>query len=83
MDQKLKNKIVSDEQYIIKTSVSYNLVLTLMTRFGVRKLYSSFQFIKKYKLDIPSEYIDATIHCKEGGAVLMMERIYQLLTNRQ
>ncbi|KAK2179965.1 hypothetical protein NP493_464g01049 [Ridgeia piscesae] len=40
-------------------------------------------FIKRSKLDIPNEYIEATLHCKEGGAVLLMERVYQILTNRK
>ncbi|KAI0216628.1 Spermatogenesis-associated protein 4 [Lamellibrachia satsuma] len=40
-------------------------------------------FIKRCKLDIPNDYIEATLHCKEGGAVLLMERVYQILTNRQ
>ncbi|XP_052796928.1 spermatogenesis-associated protein 4-like [Mya arenaria] len=39
-------------------------------------------FIKRHRLDIPSEVIDGTIHCKEGAAAMLLERMYELLTNR-
>ncbi|XP_064608391.1 spermatogenesis-associated protein 4-like [Liolophura sinensis] len=39
-------------------------------------------FIKRRHLDIPEELIHATIHCKEGAAALMVEKMYELLTNR-
>ncbi|XP_063415405.1 spermatogenesis-associated protein 4-like [Mytilus trossulus] len=40
-------------------------------------------FIKRHSLDIPEEYIDGTIHCKEGAAAMLLENIYELLTNRK
>lgn len=39
-------------------------------------------FFKRHKFDIPPEYIEGTIHCKEGAAPLLTERMYQILTNR-
>ena len=41
------------------------------------------QFIKSHKLDIPEDYVEGTIHCKEGAALLFIERLYEVLTNRQ
>jgi len=40
-------------------------------------------FFRRQKIDIPEEYIDGTIHCKEGAASLLTERIYEILTNRK
>lgn len=40
-------------------------------------------FFKRHKLAIPEEYVEGTIHCKEGASRLLVERIYELLTNRQ
>uniref|UniRef100_K1QF98 Spermatogenesis-associated protein 4 n=1 Tax=Magallana gigas TaxID=29159 RepID=K1QF98_MAGGI len=40
-------------------------------------------FIKRHKLEIPEELIEGTIHCKEGAAPALCERIYELLTNRK
>jgi sporulation-control protein spo0M len=39
--------------------------------------------MKKNKLDIPGEYVEGVIHCKEGAAPLLIERIYEILTNRR
>lgn len=39
-------------------------------------------FFKRHKFDIPEEYIEGTIHCKEGAGPLLVERIYEILTNR-
>jgi hypothetical protein len=41
------------------------------------------QFIKQKTLPIPEQYCDAVMHCKEGAAVLLLQALYQLLTNRQ
>lgn len=41
------------------------------------------QFIKKNSIDIPLEFTDAAMHCKEGAAQLLIERMYEILTNRQ
>lgn len=40
-------------------------------------------FINRNKLDIPEDYIEGTIHCKEGAGPLLIEKIYETLTNRQ
>ncbi|ELT94042.1 hypothetical protein CAPTEDRAFT_154890 [Capitella teleta] len=40
-------------------------------------------FIKRHSIDIPAEFIEGTIHCKENAAQLLVERMYQLLTNRE
>ncbi|XP_050415734.1 spermatogenesis-associated protein 4 [Patella vulgata] len=40
-------------------------------------------FFKRRRIDIPCEYIEGTIHCKEGASTLLIERIYEILTNRQ
>jgi hypothetical protein len=40
-------------------------------------------FIQRHNLTIPEDYIDATIHCKEGGAHLLIKNIYESLTNRR
>lgn len=39
-------------------------------------------FIKHHKLDIAADVIEGTIHCKEGAAALLLERMYEILTNR-
>ncbi|XP_064637152.1 spermatogenesis-associated protein 4-like [Lineus longissimus] len=39
-------------------------------------------FIKKHDLNIPDEFIEGTIHCKEGAAQLLIEKLYEILTNR-
>ncbi|XP_074650094.1 spermatogenesis-associated protein 4-like [Tubulanus polymorphus] len=39
-------------------------------------------FIKKHKLEIPEDFVEGTIHCKEGAAQLLCDRIYEILTNR-
>ncbi|XP_078253202.1 spermatogenesis-associated protein 4 [Rhinoraja longicauda] len=40
-------------------------------------------FIFKKKLNIPKEFIYATMHSKPGGAESLIQHIYTLLTNRQ
>ncbi|XP_013386771.1 spermatogenesis-associated protein 4-like [Lingula anatina] len=40
-------------------------------------------FFKRHKFAIPEEYVEGTIHCKEGAAKLLIESIYEILTNRQ
>ncbi|XP_046354080.1 spermatogenesis-associated protein 4-like isoform X2 [Haliotis rufescens] len=40
-------------------------------------------FIKRQHLEIPEDYIEGTIHCKEGAANLLTERMYEILTNRK
>jgi len=40
------------------------------------------QFLAKKKVPIPIEYIDATLHGKDGGAEGLLEYTYQLLTNK-
>ncbi|ESO86715.1 hypothetical protein LOTGIDRAFT_76788, partial [Lottia gigantea] len=40
-------------------------------------------FFKRHRIDIPPEYISGTIHCKEGAATLLIEKVYEILTNRQ
>ncbi|CAF0705595.1 unnamed protein product [Brachionus calyciflorus] len=47
---------------------------------------SNWSLIKKFIIDnelsISIELIDGTIHCKEGAAILLLENMYQFLTNR-
>ncbi|XP_051876162.1 spermatogenesis-associated protein 4 isoform X2 [Pristis pectinata] len=40
-------------------------------------------FIFRRKLNIPKEFIHATMHSKPGGAECLIQHIYTLLTNRQ
>lgn len=40
------------------------------------------QFIAKRNLPISTDLIDATIHAREGGAEELLERTYELLTNK-
>jgi len=40
-------------------------------------------FFKRHSIDIPPEFSDGTMHSKEGAAQLMIERMYEILTNRQ
>ncbi|PVD35250.1 hypothetical protein C0Q70_06531 [Pomacea canaliculata] len=40
-------------------------------------------FIKSKELKIPEQYIEGTIHCKEGAAALLLESMYELLTHRK
>lgn len=39
-------------------------------------------FIKRNRLDIPADLVEGTIHCKEGAAAALVEKIYEILTNR-
>lgn len=36
----------------------------------------------KNNIEIQNDIIDATLHCKEGAAIILIERMYQILTNR-
>lgn len=59
---------------------SFNTGLSLdskMTNWSLLK-----KFIIKKDLAIPLELADATMHCREGAAILFIENMYQLLTNR-
>jgi len=40
-------------------------------------------FIKSKHLEIPEDFVEGTIHCKEGAAALLLERMYEILTNRK
>ncbi|KAL8574621.1 hypothetical protein ACOMHN_055686 [Nucella lapillus] len=40
-------------------------------------------FIKSKQFDIADEVVDGTVHCKEGAAALLLERMYEILTNRK
>ncbi|KAL5012731.1 hypothetical protein ScPMuIL_011282 [Solemya velum] len=41
------------------------------------------EFIKRNKLEIPEEFIEGTIHCKERASALLLEQMYEILTNRK
>ena len=41
------------------------------------------QFLSRKNLPISLEYIDATLHGKDGGAESLLEQTYQLLTNKK
>lgn len=41
------------------------------------------QFLTKKNLPISMEYIDATIHGREGGAEELLDQTYQLFTNKK
>lgn len=41
------------------------------------------QFLAKKRLPISIEYIDATLHGKDGGAESLLDQTYQLLTNKK
>jgi hypothetical protein len=41
------------------------------------------QFIAKKNLAISNEFIDATIHGREGGAEELLKQTYELLTNKK
>ncbi|CAF0827986.1 unnamed protein product [Adineta ricciae] len=41
------------------------------------------KFLKKKNLPINNEFIDATLHGKDGGAEGLLEQTYELLTNRK
>lgn len=58
----------------------YNTGLSLdskMTNWSLLK-----RFITKKELNIPLELADATMHAREGAAILFVENLYQILTNR-
>jgi len=40
-------------------------------------------FIDRHKLDVTEQLVEGTIHCKEGAAELLIEKIYEILTNRE
>lgn len=40
------------------------------------------KFVVTKNINIPIELIDACMHCKEGAAILLVEQMYQCLTNR-
>jgi len=59
---------------------SFNTGLSLdskMTNWSLIK-----KFIMKRELAIPLELADATMHSREGAAILFIENLYQILTNR-
>lgn len=59
---------------------SFNTGLSLdskMTNWSLLK-----KFIIKRDLPIPLELADATMHNREGAAILFIENLYQILTNR-
>jgi len=39
--------------------------------------------MKKRNLEVADELIEATIHCKTEAAVLLIETLYEQLTNRR
>ena len=41
------------------------------------------QFIQRNQIDLPMADIDGTIHCREGAATQLIERMYEILTNRK
>ena len=41
------------------------------------------QFIARKKLPISNEFVEATIHSKEGGAERLLEQTYELFTNKK
>ncbi len=41
------------------------------------------QFIAKKNLPISNEFMDATIHGREGGAEELLNQTYELLTNKK
>ena len=41
------------------------------------------KFFKKKGVDVDRPMMDSVIHCKENGALTMVERIYTALTSRQ
>jgi len=59
---------------------SYNTGMSLdskMTNWSLLR-----KFIVKKDLAIPLELADATMHSREGAAILLVENLYQILTNR-
>jgi hypothetical protein len=59
---------------------AYNTGLSLdskMTNWSLIK-----RFLTNKNLNIPLELIDETVHCKDGAAILLVENMFQLLTNR-
>lgn len=41
------------------------------------------QFLAKKNLPISVEFIDATLHSKDGAAEALLQQTYQLLTNKK
>jgi hypothetical protein len=41
------------------------------------------QFITKKNLPISNEFIDATLHGRDGGAEELLEQTYELLTHKK
>jgi len=39
--------------------------------------------MKKHKINIPPDVMDGTIHCKDGAAFVLLQMLYEILTNRQ
>ncbi len=61
--------------------IFYSTIAKLKTL--VQNIFSSnFKFVSKKSLNIPIELIDETMHCKEGAAIILIENMFQLLTNR-
>ena len=57
-------------------------IIVVIIIFVTDMIYILLQFITRKKLDIPNDLIDGTIHCKEGAGMLLICRIYEILTNR-
>lgn len=95
LDSKLKNwsllKLVMYCGKMFTYRIFYYNIRMVIVRIWCRKLNLKLineftfivQFIKRHKLEIPEELIEGTIHCKEGAAPALCERIYELLTNRK
>ena len=49
-------------------------------------IWKNWSFIKKFiikkELNISNELVDATMHCKDGAAIMLIENMYTILTNR-
>jgi len=48
-----------------------------------RNWYILKNFIQRNQIDLPMADIDGTIHCREGAATQLIERMYEILTNRK
>lgn len=44
--------------------------------------YFFIKFIIRKELNIPNDLIEATMHCKDGAAIILIENMYSILTNR-
>eukprot|EP00794_Sanderia_malayensis_P007212 gene7212-8020_t len=59
---------------------SFDNGMSIETKMGNWSIIQ--RFFQRAEFDIPQDEVQGTIHCKPGAAILLIQRIYTILTNR-